>query len=149
MFGFINTSKPSGKTSRQVVDRVVRCAGGGKAGHAGTLDPLASGVLVVAVGPATRLIHYVQQMPKRYEAIFLLGRDSPTEDIEGPVVELADGVIPSRDALAAGGRRIDRRHPATAAGLFGPEGGRPTGIYPGAAGRARRAGAAAGDDSST
>ncbi len=101
MFGFINTSKPTGKTSRQVVDRVVRCAGGGKAGHAGTLDPLASGVLVVAVGQATRLIHYVQQMPKRYEAIFLLGRDSPTEDIEGPVVELADGVIPSRDALAA------------------------------------------------
>ena len=56
MFGFINVSKPSGKTSRQVVDRVVRCAAGAKAGHAGTLDPLASGVLVVAVGPATRLI---------------------------------------------------------------------------------------------
>src|ERR1700677_4997179 len=99
MFGFINTSKPSGKTSRQVVDRVVRCAAGVKAGHAGTLDPLASGVLVVAVGHATRLIHYVQQTRKRYEASFLLGRDSPTEDIEGPVVELADGIVPTREAL--------------------------------------------------
>jgi tRNA pseudouridine55 synthase len=99
MFGFINVSKPSGKTSRQVVDRVVRCAAGVKAGHAGTLDPLASGVLVVALGPATRLIHYVQQMPKRYEAVFLLGRDSPTEDVEGPVVELVDSVVPTREAL--------------------------------------------------
>jgi tRNA pseudouridine55 synthase len=99
MFGFINASKPAGKTSRQVVDRVVRCAAGAKAGHAGTLDPLASGVLVVAIGPATRLIHYVQQMPKRYEAVFLLGRDSPTEDVEGPVVELAGSVVPSREAL--------------------------------------------------
>ncbi len=99
MFGFINVSKPSGKTSRQVVDRVVRCAAGAKAGHAGTLDPLASGVLVVAIGGATRLIHYVQQMPKRYEAVFLLGRDSPTEDIEGTVIELADSVIPTREAL--------------------------------------------------
>jgi len=99
MFGFINASKPSGKSSRQVVDRVVRCAAGAKAGHAGTLDPLASGVLVVAVGQATRLIHYVQQMPKRYEAVFLLGRDSPTEDVEGPVVELADSIIPTREAL--------------------------------------------------
>jgi tRNA pseudouridine55 synthase len=100
MFGFINVSKPTGKTSRQVVDRIVRCAAGVKAGHAGTLDPLASGVLVVAVGPATRLIRYVQQMRKRYEAVFLLGRDSPTEDVEGPVVELADSVIPTREALA-------------------------------------------------
>jgi tRNA pseudouridine55 synthase len=55
--------------------------------------------LVVAVGQATRLIHYVQQMPKQYEAVFLLGRDSPTEDVEGPVVELADSIIPAREAL--------------------------------------------------
>jgi tRNA pseudouridine55 synthase len=106
MFGFINVSKPSGKTSRQVVDRVVRCAAGAKAGHAGTLDPLASGVLVVAIGGATRLIHYVQQMPKRYQGAFLLGRDSPTEDIDGPVVELNDGIVPTREALAQAAKEM-------------------------------------------
>jgi tRNA pseudouridine55 synthase len=106
MFGFINVSKPSGKTSRQIVDRVVRCAAGAKAGHAGTLDPLASGVLVVAVGGATRLIGYVQQMAKRYEAVFLLGRDSPTEDVEVPVVELAGAVVPTHDALVQAAREL-------------------------------------------
>ena len=106
MFGFINVLKPSGKTSRLVVDRVGRCAAKAKTGHAGTLDPLASGVLVVAVGSATRLISYVQQMPKRYEAVFLLGRDSPTEDVEGPVTLLADGVVPTGEALAAAARQL-------------------------------------------
>jgi tRNA pseudouridine55 synthase len=106
MFGFINVCKPSGKTSRTVVDRVVRCAGGAKAGHAGTLDPLASGVLVVAVGQATRLIPYVQQMPKRYEGEFLLGRDSPTEDVEGPVVELPGSPVPIRSALEQAAREL-------------------------------------------
>jgi len=76
-------------TSRDVVNRVQRVARRLKAGHAGTLDPLASGVLVVCVGAATRLIGYVQRMPKRYRAAFLLGRQSPTEDVDGPVIELA------------------------------------------------------------
>ncbi len=55
-------------TSRQAVDLVQRLARPAKAGHAGTLDPLATGVLVVCVGAATRLIEYVQRMPKRYRA---------------------------------------------------------------------------------
>ena len=54
-----------------------------KAGHAGTLDPLASGVLVVCVGAATRLIEYVQRMPKRYTGTFLLERYSRSEDVDG------------------------------------------------------------------
>src|SRR5262245_52179412 len=64
--GVLNLSKPSGMTSRRVVDLVQRLVRPAKAGHAGTLDPLASGVLVVCVGSATRLIDYVQRMPKRY-----------------------------------------------------------------------------------
>ena len=56
------------------VNRVERLVRPVKAGHAGTLDPLASGVLVVCVGPATRLIDYMQQMPKEYRATFLLGQ---------------------------------------------------------------------------
>jgi len=85
VFGLFNINKPQGKTSRDVVDRVQRLVRPAKAGHAGTLDPLATGVLVVCVGPATRLIEYVQQLPKRYLGTFLLGRSSPTEDIEGEI----------------------------------------------------------------
>ena len=96
MFGLLNINKPSGITSRRVVDRVARLVKPLKAGHAGTLDPLASGVLVVCVGQATRLIEYVQRMPKRYRATFLLGRSSPTEDVEGEVSELAGAPEPSR-----------------------------------------------------
>ena len=75
-----------------------------KAGHAGTLDPLASGVLVVCIGRATRLIEFVQQMPKRYRATFLLGRSSPTEDVEGEIAELADPPIPTRDQIERASR---------------------------------------------
>jgi len=99
MFGLLNINKPSGMTSRDVVDRVQRLVRPAKAGHAGTLDPLASGVLVVCVGPATRLVPYIQKMPKHYQAAFLLGRESDTEDVEGSVVEVACSHQPSRDEL--------------------------------------------------
>ena len=70
--GLLNLNKPTGLTSRRVVDLVDRLVRPAKAGHAGTLDPLASGVLVVAIGPATRLIEYVQRLPKLYTGTFLL-----------------------------------------------------------------------------
>jgi tRNA pseudouridine55 synthase len=101
MFGLLNLCKPSGMTSRDVVNRVQRLVKPHKVGHAGTLDPLASGVLVVCLGPATRLIEYVQRMPKRYLATFLLGRQSDTEDIEGQVVELANPPVPSEAEILA------------------------------------------------
>ena len=66
--GLLNLNKPAGMTSRQVVDHVQRLVRPAKVGHAGTLDPLATGVLVVCVGAATRLIEYVQQMPKQLHA---------------------------------------------------------------------------------
>jgi tRNA pseudouridine55 synthase len=97
--GILNVRKPSGLTSRDVVDRVERFVHPAKAGHAGTLDPLAMGVLVVCVGQATRLIQYVQRMPKHYRATFLLGKQSETDDIEGPVVEIPNAIEPTRDAL--------------------------------------------------
>jgi len=83
--GLIVLNKPQGITSRQAVDVVKRLVRPAKTGHAGTLDPLATGVLVVCIGAATRLIEYVQRMPKRYRATFLLGQSSPTEDIEGEI----------------------------------------------------------------
>ena len=100
LFGLLNLNKPSGITSRRLVDMVQRLDRSVKVGHSGTLDPLATGVVVVGVGHATRLVEYVQEMPKQYEAAFLLGRSSTTEDIEGAITELPDAVPPSRDALA-------------------------------------------------
>ncbi len=101
MHGFLNLNKPAGTTSRQVVNRVQRLAGTRRVGHAGTLDPLATGVLVVGVGAATRLIEYVQRMPKSYRATFLLGRQSETEDLEGDVTFLENPPTPARDEVAA------------------------------------------------
>lgn len=94
-FGLLNINKPAEMTSRRVVDIVHRLVRPAKAGHAGTLDPLATGVLVVCVGRATRLIEYVQQQPKTYRGEFLFGRRSDTEDIEGEVVELVDPPVPT------------------------------------------------------
>ena len=104
--GLLNLNKPAGMTSRRLVDGVQKLGPRLKAGHAGTLDPLASGVLVVCVGAATRLIPYVQAMPKRYRATFLLGRQSPTEDVDGPVTELVDPPIPSLDAISQAARGL-------------------------------------------
>jgi tRNA pseudouridine55 synthase len=99
MFGILNINKPPGWTSRDVVNRVQRIVRPHKAGHVGTLDPLATGVLVVCVGAATRLIEYVQRQRKTYRGTFLLGRASDTEDITGEVRELADPSRPSRNEL--------------------------------------------------
>ena len=117
--GILNVNKPPGVTSRRAVDCVQNAVRPFKAGHAGTLDPLATGVLVVCVGSATRLIEYVQRMHKKYRAAFLLGRTSETEDVEGEVVELADAPQPSEqkiiDASAAFVGEIMQRPPAFSA----------------------------------
>ncbi len=94
--GLLNLNKPTGVTSRDVVDRVSRPLRKVKVGHAGTLDPLASGVLVVCVGAATRLIEYVQRMPKTYRATIRLGATSDTLDADGRVVETIDPRVPLR-----------------------------------------------------
>ncbi len=83
--GFLNLNKPAGVTSRDVVNVVARQFKGHKVGHAGTLDPLATGVLVVAVGSATRLVDYVQQLQKRYTTVVRLGATSDTDDSDGEV----------------------------------------------------------------
>jgi tRNA pseudouridine55 synthase len=88
-FGLLNINKPSGISSRDAVNRVQQLVKPAKVGHAGTLDPLASGVLVLCLGPATRLIPYVQRMSKRYRATFILGQTSDTEDITGTVSDVA------------------------------------------------------------
>ena len=92
MFGLLNINKPVGPTSHDIVARVRKLIGRKKVkvGHAGTLDPFADGVLVVCLGPATRLADYVQQQTKGYRAGITLGAVSDTHDIQGEITENPD-----------------------------------------------------------
>ena len=90
MIGFINLNKQLGQTSREGVNAVQRLVRPAKIGHCGTLDPLATGVLVVCVGPATRLTNLVLETSKTYIGDFRLGVSSDTEDIEGQLEPLVD-----------------------------------------------------------
>src|SRR4051794_27800372 len=92
--GVLNLEKPGGMTSRDVVDLISRPLRKVKVGHAGTLDPLASGVLVVCVGSATRLIEYVQRMTKTYRTVVRLGARSDTLDADGRIEVEAAPRIP-------------------------------------------------------
>lgn len=98
--GVIPVDKPVGVSSRRVVDAVARALGMKAVGHAGTLDPLASGVVVVCVGHATRLVDFVHALPKHYAASFLLGRSSPSDDLETDVTLEAEPLRPSAAAVA-------------------------------------------------
>ena len=88
MDGILNLNKPAGLTSRDVVTQVSRLVGRSvKCGHAGTLDPLATGVLIVCLGKATKLVPLIHEHSKAYVGEFLLGKQSETDDVEGMVVE--------------------------------------------------------------
>jgi tRNA pseudouridine55 synthase len=99
--GVIAIDKPAGVSSRRVVDAVAKALGMKTVGHAGTLDPLAAGVVVVCVGHATKLVDFVHELPKHYSGSFLLGRSSPSDDLETDVVEEPAPVRPSRESLDA------------------------------------------------
>lgn len=105
IFGFFNINKPTGLTSHDVVARVRRLlrptAGKVKVGHAGTLDPLASGVLVLCLGPATRLSEYVMQSQKHYRAIVRPGVVTDTYDAEGRVLAQQDASHITREQVEA------------------------------------------------
>jgi tRNA pseudouridine55 synthase len=102
MNGLLVIDKPGGMTSRDVVNRVQKWfPRKTKIGHTGTLDPLATGVLVVCVGQATRLADYVQAMGKSYASRFRLGATSTTDDADGAVTETPHAVAPTRADLEA------------------------------------------------
>ncbi len=85
--GILLIDKPVGITSHDVVACVRRSLEGAKTGHAGTLDPFASGLLVVLVGKATKLQSKIMELPKRYETVARLGARSSTGDPEGEITE--------------------------------------------------------------
>src|SRR5437868_3223580 len=99
MLGVINLDKPVGPTSHDMVALMRRLSGVRRIGHAGTLDPLASGVLPILVGAATRFSRDLSAGDKRYDAVVRLGWRSQTDDAQGPIE--AGGPLPSEDAISA------------------------------------------------
>src|ERR1700712_1768695 len=100
MNGWLAIDKPQRITSRGALDRIKRWfPRKTKIGHTGTLDPLATGVLVVAIGEATKLAEKVQAMPKVYRASIRLGATSDTDDADGEVTESTGTEIPTEEQV--------------------------------------------------
>ena len=116
--------KPAGMTSHDVVQRVRRVLGTRAAGHTGTLDPFATGLLVVLLGRATRLARFVETQSKTYLATGLLGIRTDTDDLTGQVLETSD----------AADRVSEEELAASLAGFLGPQLQRPPQLL----GQARR-----------
>ncbi len=118
--GLLVVDKPAGITSREAVDRALRWfPRGTRMGHTGTLDPLATGVLVLCLGQATRLTEYVQRMKKTYRAGVLLGARSDTDDADGTVTQVFGAEPPTlarlHDVLDSFLGEIDQLPPAYSA----------------------------------
>lgn len=96
--GLLLVDKPPGMTSHDVVDAVRRALGTRKVGHAGTLDPMATGLLMIGVGRATRLLRFLRDLPKTYEGTGVLGAETTTLDAEGEVTRTAPVTV-TRDEL--------------------------------------------------
>jgi tRNA pseudouridine55 synthase len=94
--------KPQGWTSHDVVGRMRRLAGTRKVGHAGTLDPMATGVLVVGINKATRLLTYIVGTSKTYTATIRLGESTVTDDAEGDVTFTHSAAVVTEEAVRAG-----------------------------------------------
>jgi tRNA pseudouridine55 synthase len=156
--GLVIVDKPGGMTSHDVVARIRRLAGTRKVGHAGTLDPMATGVLVVGVEKATRLLGYLTLTEKEYVATIRLGQSTSTDDAEGEITQTAEvsgvtqalltaavarftgeisQVPPSVSAIKVGGQRAYR---LTRAGAAPELAARPVTVYEFTVGELRPAG---------
>jgi tRNA pseudouridine55 synthase len=122
--GILLIDKPGGITSHDAVDRVRRAIGIRKVGHSGTLDPMATGLLVMGVGRGTRLLRFLGDLEKEYEGTGRLGEETDTLDADGTVVATS-GVDVSREAVgeAMAGLvgDIEQRPPAFSAVSVGGE----------------------------
>jgi tRNA pseudouridine55 synthase len=99
--GLLLVDKPSGPTSHDIVARVRRLCGTRRVGHAGTLDPLASGLLPIVLGRATRLVRFLPHSPKLYTGALRLGFSSTTDDVTGELTPLCDGPWPDPRTVQA------------------------------------------------
>ena len=103
--GLAVVDKPAGWTSHDVVARVRRIFDTRKVGHAGTLDPMATGVLVLGLGRGTRLLTYLVGVDKTYRATIRLGVSTVSDDVDGEVLARADAGQIARSAIETGSRR--------------------------------------------
>lgn len=101
MNGFLIVNKPAGMTSHDVVNAVRRLVGTRRVGHAGTLDPMAIGVLVLALGAATRLVQFIDTSDKTYRATLRLGETTTTYDADGDLVERRPVTVSQADVEVA------------------------------------------------
>ncbi|MCM3625902.1 tRNA pseudouridine(55) synthase TruB [Paenibacillus glycanilyticus] len=99
MDGIIAVWKPAGWTSHDVVAKVRRIVRMKRIGHAGTLDPMVTGVLPLCLGRSTRVVEYLQERPKAYEAVIQLGTATDTEDLTGTVLEEQSGIKITREQV--------------------------------------------------
>ncbi|WP_433183547.1 tRNA pseudouridine(55) synthase TruB [Actinoallomurus sp. CA-150999] len=99
MNGLVIVDKPAGWTSHDVVGKMRRLAGTRRVGHAGTLDPMATGVLVIGVEKATRLLGHLALTEKTYEAVIRLGQSTNTDDAEGEPTATASAAEVTEDAV--------------------------------------------------
>jgi len=118
MDGVLLIDKPAGMTSHDVVAAVRRSLGGVRTGHAGTLDPFATGLLLVLLGRATKAQKALMELPKRYETVARLGAVSSTGDPEGEITET--GRVPPEQPLLPTGE-VRQRPPAHSAVKIGGE----------------------------
>lgn len=95
--GFLVINKAAGLTSHDVVGEIRTITDIKRVGHTGTLDPFATGVLIIPIGPATRLMQYTHDLPKAYQASITLGATSDTDDITGKITTTSKTSIPTKE----------------------------------------------------
>ncbi len=104
--GLLLIDKRPGATSHDLVAQVRRLLGRRRTGHAGTLDPFATGLLPMMLGRATRLIRFLPSSPKRYEGVLTLGAVTDTDDATGRVLQRYDGPLPGPDQVRTAAARL-------------------------------------------
>jgi tRNA pseudouridine55 synthase len=104
--GLLLLDKPGGPTSHDIVNRARRAAGQRRVGHAGTLDPMAAGLLPLVLGRATRLVRFLPAAPKCYEGRLLLGRTTTTDDVTGETLGEHDAPLPPEQAVLEAARAL-------------------------------------------
>lgn len=105
--GLLLIDKPEGPTSHDIVARVRRATGQRRIGHAGTLDPMASGLLPLVMGRATRLIRFMPHSPKSYEGTIQIGLRSDTDDATGKILDRWQGPLPSPEQVLETARGLE------------------------------------------
>ena len=121
--GWVVLDKPLGMTSTQAVGAVRRLFDAQKAGHAGTLDPLATGILPIALGEATKTVPFAVDGEKAYRFTVRFGIETDTDDAEGQIVRTSEK-LPTAQEIARHSCRLHRRDQPGASDVFRHQGGR-------------------------